>query len=311
MAVLRHIVSGLNVVVRGRSLVGRSARADVRLTGEGASSEHASIRWDGVEWILRDFASRNGTRINEALIIGQELRLAPGDQITFGDPEERWTWIDGTPPRAAATRDDGLVIEAENRLLLLPDSDKPQASIFVRDDRWEVDLGGATRPIEDGEVVDIDGRRFRLDLPSLHPSASKTRTFTEGRRVADARVIFRASWDEEHVDLSFEIGGTTKDLPARSFHYMLLLLARTRQADRTAKVPPEEAGWIYSTELAEKLGVTVEKLNVDVHRARHLVAQADVFTDPENIVERRRTTTQVRLGLSRIQITTPSRPDNS
>jgi len=296
------------VELRGRSLVGRSARADVRLTGGGASTEHASIGWDGTEWILRDFASRNGTKINDTLLAGREWRLSAGDEITFGDPDERWSWVDGSPPRVSATREDGVVVEAENRLLLLPDSDKPQASVFVREDRWEIEIAGAARPVEDGEVVEVSGHRFRMDLPSLDPSSIRTRTFADGRRVSEGRVVFRASMDEEHVEVTFEVSGATKALPPRSFHYMLLLLARTRLADKAANLAREEAGWIYATDLAQQLGVTVEKLNVDIHRARHLVAQAGVFTDPENVVERRRTTAQLRLGLSRIQIDTPPRP---
>src|SRR5262245_52122287 len=109
MATLRNVVTGRELSLRARNLIGRAARADVRLLGGGSSKEHATIQWDGSRWILHDVGSRNGTRVNGTLLLGQSWPLVVGDELTFGDPDERWSWVDGMAPRAAAGRADGTL----------------------------------------------------------------------------------------------------------------------------------------------------------------------------------------------------------
>ena len=100
MATIRNVETGREVRLWGRSLVGRSPSADLKLAGKGTSNEHATILWDGEHWVVRDLTSRNGTHVNRMLLVSQSCRLNEGDELVFGDPAERWSWVDGAPPRA-------------------------------------------------------------------------------------------------------------------------------------------------------------------------------------------------------------------
>lgn len=300
MATLQNLATGLLVVLRARTLIGRYERADIRLTARGASSEHAAIHWDGAGWTLRDLTSRNGTKINETLLCGREWRLRDGDLIIFGDPQERWRLLDGSPPKMLAIRDDGLAFEPHGGVLLLPHDEAPEASIYLQEETWEIDTGGCTRALSDGEEIALREHTYRLQLPCPDPVSMRTRTLRQTRSIALAHARFQVSQDEEHVALTLSLDDETFELPPRAFHYMLLVLARTLGSDQKAGCAPTEAGWIYTEELASKLRTSVEKLNVDVHRARRLVARMGVFGDPESIVQRRRTTGQLRFGISKL-----------
>jgi hypothetical protein len=301
MATIRNVRTGREVKLDGRSLVGRSHVAAVKLTAKRASNEHATIVWDGLQWTLRDLTSRNGTRVNGSMLTGQSWRLTKGDEITFGDPEESWCWLDGNAPVARATGDDGTVIEAQNGLLLLPNDDAPKASVAVREGQWEVDLDGTPRCVADGESCAVDGVRFVLRLPTPDPASDLTRT-CQGQGSAPARICFQVSSDEEHVVIEFATSLGAGSLSARSFNYMLLVLARARVEDKRLGCRDDDAGWLYSQDLARKLNTSVENLNVDVHRARRAVGELGVMDHPANIVERRRTTGQIRLGFSSITL---------
>lgn len=302
MATLRNVGTGQEVKLRGRSLIGRSQLAELKLLGKGASNEHASIIWDGAQWMLRDLTSRNGTRINDTLLVSQSWRLTVGDEIIFGDPSERWSWLDGAPPNAVAIREDGHPIEAQEGLLLLPDEDAPCASLSLRDGQWEVDFDGTTRVVEDGAEITLEGRKFRLHLPSADPASQLTRTVQRNASASAARIHFQVSPDEEHVVVSIEASSVARHLPARSFNYMLLVLARERMQDRSAGRADDESGWMFTHELARKLNTSVEALNVDVHRARRATSQLALLDDPAHIVERRRSTGQIRIGIANISI---------
>src|SRR5688572_11024541 len=121
MALLRSEKTGRERLVRDRLVVGRSTSTDLRLTATVVSNEHAVIQWTGSDWVIRDLGSRNGTRVNERLLLRSSFRLVVGDRITFGDPEESWCWADGAPPLAIAVGKDGTEIEAKRGLLVLPD----------------------------------------------------------------------------------------------------------------------------------------------------------------------------------------------
>lgn len=288
--------------MRGRNLVGRSRRSDVRLSGEGSSMEHAAIQWDGAEWTLRDLNSRNGTRVKNILLISRTWRLVPGDELSFGDLSEVWCWVDGAPPGALAVRNDGVVTEARNGLLLLPDERDPLVSVSMRAGRWELDDGSGARDVLDGECVEVGGARFQLDLPNLDPATSRTQAVEHQRLISGAGLILHVSLDQEHVTATFESAKLRKEIGARSFNYMLLVLAKARREDEAAGVPSGEAGWMHVQDLARKLNISVEAINVDVHRLRRSVEELGLFDNPADVIERRRIVGQVRLGVGRVSV---------
>ena len=89
---------------------------------------------------------------------------------------------------------------------------------------------------------------------------------------------------------------------------MLLSLARSRLEDRKARpasgAPAESSeGWVYQDELARQLAIDETHLNVAVFRCRRQLAEAGII-GAASIVERRRPTRELRLGVSRIEIVT-------
>jgi len=67
------------------TLIGRSPSADVTLSDEGVSREHAALAYDEAAngWTLEDLQSTNGTRVN-----GKRVRssaLQSGDEIEIGN----------------------------------------------------------------------------------------------------------------------------------------------------------------------------------------------------------------------------------
>ncbi|HET9954647.1 MAG TPA: FHA domain-containing protein [Polyangiaceae bacterium] len=311
MGSLKHASSPKSFTLRGRTLVGRSSRADLKLSGDRTSSEHATIFWTGAHWVLRDLKSRNGTRVNQMLVSGRDCPLSVGDEILFGDPNERWLWADAAAPEPSATREDGAVVLAQNGILFLPDHESPQATVHERDGKWELDASGAIREVKDAESISVGRHQFTLSLPEIEPEYARTHTLVASMRVAAARVKFKVSLDEEHVQVSFAANDVQKQLSARAINYLLLELARARSEDQSANLPEDDAGWIYTDALAERLGVAPEAINVDVYRLRHALAKLQMFSDPEEVIQRRRSTAQLRLGCPGIEIEQAGRSELS
>lgn len=307
MATLRNIGSGSEITLSAHSSVGRVKYANVRLSGEATSKDHATIRWSGDGWILED-RSRNGTRINGRLLVGEKVHLAEADVITFGDPEERWQLTDSSAPHARATRSDGqVVVFAQNGVMLLPNEEEPTASLYAREDHWELDVAGEISVVVDDQLIHLGGHDYRLDLPALDTAVGRTVTLLRDTSILNARIAFSASADEEAVSVWLERDKTRQKLPDRTLNYMLLLLARCRHEDASNGIAPAEAGWIYTDQLAKQLDVTFERINVDVHRIRRAVGRlrvgsAPMFVDADRIIERRRTTTQIRLAVAEIDL---------
>ncbi|MEV0059565.1 FHA domain-containing protein [Nocardia sp. NPDC050718] len=73
----------------GRQLIGRGARADLRLDDRYLSAAHAAIDLTAGRATVEDLGSANGTRVDGELIAG--LRpLRDGDILTFGNVDARF-----------------------------------------------------------------------------------------------------------------------------------------------------------------------------------------------------------------------------
>lgn len=64
--------------------IGRAETNSIRLTDRNISRNHASLRKGGQGWILKDLQAYNGTFINGARVIGEQL-VNPGDVVQLGD----------------------------------------------------------------------------------------------------------------------------------------------------------------------------------------------------------------------------------
>ncbi len=64
--------------------IGRALEAEVVITSNRVSREHARIYRKGRHWFLEDLGSTNGTFLNEERVL-QPVELRDGDSLTIGD----------------------------------------------------------------------------------------------------------------------------------------------------------------------------------------------------------------------------------
>ncbi len=213
----------------------------------------------------------------------------------------------------------GIVIES-------PKASALHAELRWVGDHWELhDLGSRNgtfvghRRLEPGERARLaEGERLAfgdpLDewklvdarAPSSRVAASRLAETEQERapspKAAELELAFAVSKDEEHVTVvAFHAGGVA-ELPASNLHYLLLVLARKRLEDRgRADLDSDEHGWMYVDDLCGKLRLDPSHLNVTIFRLRKQLERLGV-ADAAGIVERRRTTGQVRIGVGALSI---------
>jgi len=314
MAVLTKHPEGTHSPVLSPHLVGRSRLADLRMNEPTVSGEHAVLRWTGREWELHDLGSRNGTIVDgRRLAPGERVALARGTVIAFGQPDNAWCLVDDAPPTIMAMpAEGGEPLCAQNQLLALPSEDNPEAVVY-RDGtgEWVLEHGGEVARIIDRATVRAGGHDFVLRVPDL--IAATWDINAPVPHLGALTLRFAVSRDEEYVALTARGDHHVIDLGARAHHAVLLMLARSRLEDRKARPPaatgrstpsPESSeGWVYQDELADKLAMDETHLNVAVFRCRRQLAEAGIL-GAAGIIERRRPTREVRLGVSKIEIVT-------
>lgn len=308
MAVLSATTHDQQITLGRRNLVGRGASCVVRHADKRVSSEHATLSWSGLHWQLRDLGSYNGTLLNgKPLPHGAYAKVSRGDVIECGCPEARWALLDDGPPLAFARCADGRVVFATQGWLLLPDADEPQACVAqLEGARWEIESGKERRTVADQDLVHAGGQSWRLFLPGTSDT-EQTSTSEPRLLLRDLKVGFYVSLDEEHVEIHLSSAQHDVRLVPRAHHYMLLTLARAKEEDRSASIEESERGWLHAEALAAALRVDVEKLNVDVFRARRQFLEAGVV-DAHALVERRQHSRALRLGLHSFEISRGERP---
>ncbi|HSK02282.1 MAG TPA: FHA domain-containing protein [Kofleriaceae bacterium] len=311
MAVLARHPEGPRTTLLSRHLIGRSRLSDLRMAEPSVSGEHAVLCWTGREWELHDLGSRNGTIVDgRRLAPGERVAVARGAVVAFGDPGNTWRLADDAPPTIMALlAEGGEPVCARHDLLALPGEDDPEVVVYrdaVGD--WVLEQGGETGRVADRRAVRAGGRDFVLRVPDLI-APTWDNSSPAPPHLSTLTLRFSVSRDEEYVALAVYDEHRAIDLGARAHHMVLLTLARGRLADRQARDgahggPPESSeGWIYQDELADQLAMDEAHLNVAVFRCRRQLAEAGIV-GAASIVERRRPTRELRLGVGRIEIVT-------
>lgn len=287
------------VLLEAVHLVGRSEHSSLRLSEAHVSQEHASIRWDGNQWLVRDLGSLNKTFVDDLEVRGAEPRvLRAGARLAFGRRTETWLFENDDPPSAMAVPEDGGEADMEeDGLLALPSAADPIATVFRGvNGAWQLDVDGSAREVADQERVTVLGRSYRICLPQV---ASRTLPVQglQGRRTSELTLEFFVSSDLEHIELVARYGSEEHRFAARAHHEMLMLLARARREDQDAGLPAANCGWLYHDELCKRLRLEPDRLNVDVYRIRQQFAKLGLL-DPGEVVQRRSRSRQLRLGLA-------------
>lgn len=300
MGILEARESGERVHLLSDTRVGRGPEHHLALTARSVSSPHASVRWDGAAWVVRDLGSRNGTFVDDRrLTEGERARLHMGCVLRFGGDRPSFRLVDASGPQAIATDlGSGRRRAARNGLLVLPTDTEPLVSVFEGPNgKWIAERDNDTRTVADREVITVRGQSFRLSLPHAHPT-----TWEATRPVPTLETIelrFGVSSDEEHVVVAMVHGEEVAEMPPRSFHYLLLTLARARLDE--ADLPIAERGWVERDALCKMLLTDPTKLNVDIYRARKQLAELGVI-GATGIIERRASTRALRLGVEALTV---------
>ncbi|MES2640498.1 MAG: FHA domain-containing protein [Myxococcota bacterium] len=307
MAILENVVAGRRILLRTRTLIGRSPAADLQLERAAVSGEHACIVWVEGAWWVRDLGSRNGTWVGgDQLAPGQERRLERGARIHFASQDDPWVLEEDAPPSLAACAVvGGEVRVAIGSVLALPSEQDPIATIYAHGAGpdgvgfWIAELPDGVQHVEDRDIVVVDGRAWRLVLPGPTVGTVDARV---AQQEAPPCLRFVVSLDEEHVELWFEQGAERVSLGARAHNELLLVLARRRLEDEGS--PESEQGWIYRDELMAALRIDLPQLNLLVFRARKVLDRAPGALGAA-LIERRSSTGQLRIGVGRIEIERP------
>lgn len=199
------------------------------------------------------------------------------------------------------------------------------AILHVFQQRWCVrDLGSKNGTFVNGKLVTGERRvplsrgdwlrfgtteeEWRVEsLSAPHVTAPpveeplETSALLSSHALADLEIAFVVSPNGEDVELRLRHGEREVSLGHRAYFYLLYVLAQARLADRARGVGREEEGWCACQALIETLKLTMERLNVDVHRARQHLARLGV-TDAVDVVQRRKNSATLRLGAPRISI---------
>lgn len=296
MSRLEHVATGRRVTLGESTLVGRSSSCAVTLADARSSSRHATLTYTGDGWVVRDLGSRNGTRVGDAtLVTGGSARLSAGQVVVFAN--EVWRLLEDDPPIAAAEGPKGARRLGRDGLLALPDEDAPVVTVYAAfDGRWVAEQDGELRRVRDGHTVTLDGEVWRLELPPPGGGGTQATQQSAGGRSIEtlSRMTLAVSRDEETVEVELDFFGSPLKLPPRSFGYLLVVLARAREAD--ADEPASERGWLYAEDLCAAVGIDPERLNVEIYRCRKLLAELGV-AGAAGLFERRAHTRQVRLGI--------------
>jgi len=265
------------------------------------SNEHATVWWENNTWWVRDLGSRNGTFVDgRRLDVGEVARLAAGSTLGLGRPLATWSLGDSYPPHAVAVRaHDNAEQHAHGGLIALPSPEDPQVTVCQNDQGWSCESESGSRDVVTGDQLDVGGELWTLELPEEMDRTKDTEAIIGS--VDLLRLHFRVSPDEEMVQIIAACLQSTWELEARSYHYLLLTLARQRLQDREEGLPPPAEGWVDAKELARMLRVAERTLTVHIYRARRQLGDLGI-SGSGKLIERRGRTGQLRLAVSRIEV---------
>ena len=281
--------------------IGRSPECRLSISAPYVSTHHALIQWSGAGWHIRDLGSTNGTWVNDQVLpTGKARMLAEGDSLVFGHRDERWLVGHMAPPRTFLIPLDGGRPKLVDRDFSgLPSAENPLATLY-RDafGVWKLERSeGGTIELLPGQVFDIAGRRYRFS-----PAEVRARTIAPRQRwhLRRLRLLFSVTRNEEHVEITIE-DGQSRMLPPRGYNYTLLYLARRRLADAEKGHPQSACGWVDRDEVLRALSTSPGQLNLEIFRLRQQFAELGVVESTQ-IVERRPTTHELRIGAERLEV---------
>ena len=299
MGVIRELATERIWSLESHHLIGRSHRCSLRLPESSVSGEHASLRWTGGGWVVKDLGSRYGTFVNgQPLQPGIPVTVHAGARITFGREKGVWEITDTAPPEVMVVPAEGGAALLQNGgLIAIPSADRPSAVVFQGSDgSWVLEHAGRVEVVQDQATFVVESTLWRLCNTSPLEQTWMAGDGREAMALGEVQLRFRVSRNEEHIDLSVGWRDRLVELGVRSHHYLLLTLARVRLENAKSGESTFTAGWIDQEALLKQLHFSPERLNLDIFRARRQFGAAG-FMPGAGIVERRPATKEIRIGV--------------
>ncbi|RDH43341.1 FHA domain-containing protein [Zooshikella ganghwensis] len=278
------------IILSAQHSFGRHPTAnETILKNNDASRMHAVILWDEGQWWLKDYSTNgiyiNGNRVKSA----ENIALKLNDQIVFGKTlTEIWTLTDITPPQSILKAvSPGLTDIVINDIVALPSEENPEITIYTTSDgTWVCETLSSISLIKSGDHVGFDNKIWRF-IDATPSTQTQIRSDTT---ISNPKVIFYVSQNEEHVTIKFNCENKTFDMQERTYHYLILLLARKMLEDQAAGLHDEECGWLDKEVICDMLKLTENHINIQIYRFRKqlikLLTDASLLITP--IIERRR-----------------------
>jgi hypothetical protein len=304
MGEIREEATGRICVLEAHHLIGRSHRCSLQLTEPSVSGEHASLRWTGRAWVVKDLGSRYGTFVNcQPVMPGVPTEVDRGARLAFGREKHTWAVVSDTAPEVMVVpAAGGPALVRHDGMIAIPSAEHPSAVVFQgKDSRWVLDQTGKVEIIREQVPFSVDGALWRLCNTSLLQQTSVAGDGRESMTLDEVELHFQVSRNEEHVQLTANWQGRPINFGARAHQYSLLTLARVRLSEQAKGIAAARSGWIDQDELLDLLHVGPEKLSLDIFRARRQFGAAG-FAPAAGIVERRSATKELRIGVSEITI---------
>jgi hypothetical protein len=308
MAKFLNTQTNEQVILRSQHLFGRhSGSCHTVLADAEASRLHASIMWNGSNWLLQDNSS-NGTFLNgEAVTVGTKRRLKQGDVIQFGALNaSTWKLHNDDPPCSLLVplQSGHEVIELTG-VLALPDDDSAEMTLYqTSNGDWVFeDDSGQFRLNSGDKLATSQGDWSFIAAETL--DSTKQVPHQPEQPLSSFEAAFNVSKNEEHVSLVINSANNSIDLGERTHHYLLLFLARQRIKDMQSGIEQVEQGWIDKDLLCQQIGLDEKYLNIQIFRFRQQLMQVTESSSTAlpllQIIERRRGT--LRFAFNAITIT--------
>lgn len=285
-------------------IIGGDAGADTTLHHASVSIPHVRLSWDGSGWQIRDLGSANGTWVSgEPLVVGRDQPIDLGESIRFGEDGPVLVLTNADRPVAMLvdprTGEEHL---GTSSWLAWPNGEDPELVIAQNvDEEWNAEWPspGHVDPVIDREQLRVGARTWVVRLPRRVRQTLGRVAFRPDLRFATLE--FRVPCYQEDIELRVIQGSAVTRVGAHAHNYMLYQLALFRERDVERGFSAEAAGWVGQEELLRIIDYTAPNFYVEVHRARTRLENAGV-EQAACIIERRRGSRQVRLGVPSFRI---------
>jgi len=294
------------IYLKQSHLFGRLGNAvDTYLIDAAVSRIHFLLEYHAPDWYLVDY-SRNGTWLNDERIKkGEQVVLSQGDKISIGNKHAiSFDLADNSAPVDLLCRRDSnespivesLKLQADNHL---PNTKNCQLRIKRNAQDWVLEHEHSKQVLHDGDWLTMNKESWQMVLTNIPDSTLELDD--NPPTLEELTLHLHSSLDEETVFGRIVSHKAEVELPARSHHYLLLLLARQSVLDSKEKVDNTECGWVYMEELVRLLRGPETLINIQIHRARKQLESAlECLFDGKDLIERR--AGQIRLGFNRLVI---------